>query len=429
MNMKKIIGAIVGLGALGALGYGAGVLIDLNQSYPDSAESLSGEALKAKIARGEYVAIASDCVACHTSDSKKPFAGGYKLETPFGAILSSNITSDKETGIGNWTKGQFDAAVRHGKGSHGYLYPAMPYPAYSKLTDGDLDDLWAYMQTVAPVKEKVVENQLPFPYNQRWLLGGWNLLFFHPQPFTPDSARTALLNRGQYLVEGPGHCAACHTDKNLFGGDVSEALQGATLQGWHAPDLTANQRVGLGSWSEQDIVDYLHNGTNRYEVASGPMAEAVENSTQHMSDDDLKAIAAWLKALPASDKPAPAALAANQAAMQSGKLIYDSQCAACHISSGAGVRNMIPTLANNPQLNASDPASLLTVILSGSDGAVTQGNPTAARMPGFAWKLSDEQVANVTTYIRNAWGNAAPAVTAAEVGQARKALEANNAQH
>ncbi|KAB8305864.1 cytochrome c [Erwinia endophytica] len=424
MTLKKLIGALVGIGVLGALGYGVGVAIDLNQHYPDNTDVLSGKALSDKIARGEYVAIASDCVACHTSDSHKPFAGGYKIDTPFGPILSSNITADKETGIGNWSKGQFDAAVRHGKGSHGFLYPAMPYPAYSTLTDSDLDDLWAYMQTIAPVHNKVIENQLSFPYNQRWLLGGWNLLFFHGAPFTPTASLSAQLNRGAYLVNGPGHCAACHTAKNIFGGDVSNAMQGTTLQGWHAPDLTTNAHVGLGHWSEQDVVDYLHNGSNRFTVASGPMAEAVENSTQHMTPEDLAAIAAYLKTRPASTPSVPAALANDSATMHAGKLIYDTQCAACHLSSGAGVRNMIPTLAKNPQLNAADPASLLTVILNGSDGAVTTGNPTAARMPRFDWKLSDQQIAQVTTYIRNSWGNAAPEVKADKVAHARKAIAA-----
>ncbi|MRT24938.1 c-type cytochrome [Enterobacteriaceae bacterium RIT697] len=423
MKVKTIVGGLVGLGVIAA-GYGVGVTIDLNKHYANNSEPLSGQALEEKIARGAYVAVASDCVACHTSDPHKPFAGGYKIDTPFGPILSSNITSDKETGIGRWNKGQFDAAVRHGKGSHGYLYPAMPYPAYSRLTDNDLDDLWAYMQTIAPVKEKVVENQLPFPYNQRWLLGGWNLMFSHGQPFIKDPSRSMQINRGAYLAEGPGHCAACHTAKNILGGDKKDAMQGVTLQGWHAPDLTNNSHVGLGSWSKQDIVDYLHDGTNRVEVASGPMAEAVENSTQHMTREDLAAIAAYLKTLPASSASVPAALTQDSSVMNIGKKIYDTQCAACHISSGAGVSNMIPTLAGNPQLNASDPASLLTVILAGSDGAVTLGNPTAARMPSFGWKLSDQQVAEVTTYIRNSWGNAASVVSADDVAQARKLINA-----
>ena len=373
-----------------------------------------------KIKRGEYLARASDCVACHTSDAKKPFAGGYKINTPFGTILSSNITQDKATGIGGWDKSQFDAAVRHGKGSQGYLYPAMPYPAYAKLTDSDLDDLWAYMQTIPAVKQQVVENQLPFPYNQRWLLGGWNLLFFKGKPYPNDAAHSTKLSRGEYLVEGPGHCAACHTAKNIFGGDVSEAMQGVTLQGWHAPDLTPNPYTGLGKWSEKDIVDYLRSGSNRMTVASGPMSEAIENSTQYLTQDDLEAMATYLKSLPESRPVKPAAVSHEQTAMRNGKALYETQCSACHVSSGTGVRNMIPALAANPQINAADPATLLTVILRGSDGAVTKTNPTAARMPAFGWKLTDAQVAEIATYIRNSWGNAASEVKPDEVKKARQ---------
>lgn len=424
MNKKKIVSSLVGVGVLAVAAYGAWVSYDLSRTYPEQTQTLAPGAMQAKIARGAYVATASDCVACHTAAGGKPFAGGYKIDTPFGPILSSNITSDKKTGIGSWNQSQFDAAVRHGKGSHGYLYPAMPYPAYAKLTDDDLNDLWAYMQTVPAISHSVNENQLPFPYNQRWVLGGWNLLFFHATTFNPEKQQSAQLNRGQYLVEGPGHCAACHTGKNILGGDVAETLTGTTLQGWHAPDLTSNSHVGLGRWQQQDLVDYLQNGTNRYAVASGPMAEAVENSTQHMTQNDLQAIASWLKQLPASSTAKPVALTQTESLMQQGKSLYETQCSACHVSGGEGIRNMIPALANNPQLNASDPASLLTVVLKGSDGVVTQGNPTAARMPRFDWKLSDQQVAAVTTYIRNSWGNAAPAVTEQTVEKARTALSA-----
>ena len=419
MKFKTVIGVLACAGVLGAVGYGIGIYVDLNKQYPDHESVLSEQGSQEKIKRGEYIALASDCVACHTSDVKKPFAGGYKIDTPFGPIFSSNITSDKKTGIGNWDKSKFDAAVRHGKGSHGYLYPAMPYPAYSKLTDEDFDDLWAYMQTVKPINQSIVENQLPFPYNQRWLLSGWNLLFFNSNPYRKDSNLSATVNRGKYLVEGPGHCAACHTAKNIFGGDVNDGMQGMTLQGWHAPDLTSNPRVGLGMWSEHDITEYLHSGSNRLAVASGPMAEAIENSTQYLTQDDLKAMAAYLKSLPTSRPSHPVAIADKQPIMRNGKTLYETQCSACHVSTGIGVRNMIPALVNNPQINADDPASLLRVILKGSDGTVTHANPTAARMPRFDWKMTDQQIAEITTYIRNSWGNAAAEVKPEEVKKAR----------
>ncbi|WP_337024852.1 MULTISPECIES: c-type cytochrome [unclassified Pantoea] len=417
---------IVYLAVVGALGYTALVQYDVHKSYPQEIQPEKGEALQAQIKRGEYVARLSDCTACHTAQGGKSFAGGYRLETPFGDILSSNITSDKETGIGNWTQEQFDRAVRHGIGSHGHLYAAMPYNAYAKLTDQDLTDLWAYVRTIPPVNNKVVENQLPFPFNQRWTLAGWNLLFFKDQQFKPDTAETAVINRGQYLVDGPGHCASCHTAKNFLGGDSSAYLQGGNLEGWHAPDLTQNPHTGLGSWSQEDIVDYLRSGTNRMAASSGPMTEAIENSTQYMKQDDLEAIASYLKSLPASPVNRPSAISSNDNAMMVGKKVYESQCNACHVSDGSGIRNMIPALANNPQVNAEDPSSLLNVVLNGSQGPFTHANPTSAGMPEFAWKLSDDNIADVMTYIRNSWGNAAPAVTTETVSKARKTMNSQS---
>ncbi|WP_115719512.1 c-type cytochrome [Gallaecimonas mangrovi] len=425
--MKKTL-TLVGVLIVAALViYIAAIQYDLHKSYPESQQNLTGDALKAQVARGKYLATASDCVACHTAPKGgKPFAGGYPIDTPFGTILSSNITSDKSTGIGSWTQEQFDRAVRHGKGSHGYLYPAMPYNAYARLTDQDLADIWAYMKTVPAVQNKVVENQLPFPYNQRWLLGGWNLLFFHASTFTPQAGKSAAYNRGAYLVEGPGHCAACHTAKNALGGDSSATLQGGNLSGWHAPDLTPNPHTGLGNWTTADIAQYLKTGAGHNSVATGPMAEAVHNSTQFLTDSDLNAIATYLKAQPASDHQAPAALTASNAQMQLGKRVYNSQCSACHISSGEGVNRMIPGFVKNAQVNANSPASLVHMVLTGADGVKTASNPTGAGMPRFDWKLSDQQIAGVLTYIRNRWGNAAPAVTSDEVAKARKALKADS---
>lgn len=414
-----------GIGALviiGIAGYAAYVQYGLTKHYPQPVQLASGQALTDQIKRGEYMARLSDCAACHTAPGGKSYAGGYKLQTPFGAILSSNITSDKETGIGGWTQEQFDRAVRHGVGAHGYLYPAMPYTAYAKLTDQDLVDLWAYVRTIPAVNNNVVENQLPFPFNQRWLLAGWNMLFFKDQVFQPAAQQTAEINRGAYLVDGPGHCASCHTPKNLLGADSSRYLQGATLQGWYAPDLTPNAHVGLGSWSNEDIVTYLHTGTNAITASSGPMTEAVENSTQYMTSEDLHAIASYLKSLPASSVAKPDAVAASERVMQTGKQVFETQCAACHVSDGTGIRRMIPALANNPQVNSPDPASLLNVVLKGTVGPMTHTNPTGAGMPAFAEKLTDDNIAAALTYIRNSWGNAAAPVESNTVAKARSAL-------
>lgn len=385
----------------------------------------NGQSEDPAVTRGRYVAIAGDCAACHTDPNQgKPFAGGYALQTPFGKLLASNITFDKETGIGSWTEEQFIRAVREGKGKEGeHLYPAMPYNDYVKVSDQDMHDLWAYMQTVTPVNNKVVSNQLPFPFNIRLMMLGWNLLFFNTDKFEPLADKSDEINRGAYLVEGLGHCGACHTPKNFLGGDKSAFLQGGNLDGWHAPEITSNAYTGVGGWSEQQIVDYLKTGSNDVAVASGPMAEAVTNSTQHMTDQDLHAIAVYLKSLPASDNKRPTPIAADDAQMKQGANVYSVNCSACHNSDGKGIPQLAASLANNPAIQAPEVDSLLTTVLEGGRGAVTHSNPTSGAMPSFAWKLSDAQTASVLTYIRNSWGNAAPAVTEKEAAKARKALK------
>lgn len=422
-KLTKLAAVVAGCGILGAAGFIGFAIYGEHRTFAPVQADNSGP-LQGQIKRGEYVAAMGDCMACHTVPGEPPYAGGYALETPFGIIKASNITSDTETGIGHWDLERFDKAVRHGIGSHGYLYPAMPYTAYAKMTDQDIADLWAYMGTVAPVKQKVVENELPFPYNQRVLLAGWNLLFFRDQPFTPVPGVTAIINRGDYLVNGPGHCAACHTAKNVLGGDVSDALHGGTLQGWHAPDLTGTHKVGLDQWTTDDIVSYLKTGASRQGVASGPMQEAVEYSTQHLTDPDLKAIAAYLQQLPASPARNTAAIAASDPQMVTGKRVMESQCNACHNTDGSGVRHMIPALSASAQVNAEDPANLLHVVLKGAEGPVTTGNPTGAGMPRFDWRLPDDNIAAVLTYIRNSWGNSAPRVTPDDVKHARTQLDA-----
>jgi mono/diheme cytochrome c family protein len=385
------------------------------------------------IERGRYVAIASDCTACHTKpESKLPLAGGYSISTPFGGIYASNITPDSETGIGNWTERDFFRAVRHGKGKEGeHLYPAMPYNAYVKLTDQDMHDLWMYLRSVKPIHYQVPETNLGFPYNIRLAMMGWNLLFFRNAGFQVDNSKSAEWNRGAYLVEGPEHCAACHTAKNLIGGDSSDYLQGGNLGEWHAPDITPNPHVGIGRWSEQQVVDYLKLGSNPVAVASGPMAEAVTNSTQHLTDADLRAIAVYLKQVPASTTTLPQPLSMDNAQMKMGENVYSANCTACHNSDGKGIPNLAASLANNPGLLADDASSIITTVLQGGRGAVTAGNPTSGAMPSFAWKLSDEQVAAVATYLRNSWGNTAKPVTSEEVADKRAlmSLPAQMAAH
>ncbi|WP_338556942.1 cytochrome c [Erwinia sp. E_sp_B04_7] len=377
------------------------------------------------VARGKYIAMAGDCVACHTAPgSKNVFAGGYSISTPFGGIFASNITPDPQTGIGNWTEHDFYRAVRHGKGKEGEnLYPAMPYNAYVKVSDQDMHDLWMYMRSVEPVHYKVPDTNLGFPYNIRLAMMGWNLLFFKNSGYNADTSQSEEWNRGAYLVEGLEHCSACHTPKNLLGGDTGAWLQGSNLAEWHAPDITSNSYTGIGSWNQQQIVDYLKLGSNHVAVASGPMAEAVTNSTQYLTDEDLRAIAVYLKSQPDSGTQKPQPVARETAQMRMGENVYSANCTACHNSDGKGIPNLAASLAGNPGLMAVDSSTIITTILQGGRGAVTQGNPTSGAMPAFAWKLSDEQVAAAATYLRNSWGNAAPPVKPEEVEKAREILK------
>ena len=380
------------------------------------------------IERGRYIAVAADCVACHSNPkSGKPFSGGYALETPFGTLLSSNITSDPETGIGRWTEAEFTRALREGLGKDGqHLYPAMPYTSYTKMSDQDVHDLWLYMKTVPPVRNAVVTNQLPFPFNIRALLMGWNLLFFEQKRFQPRADKSAAWNRGAYLSDALAHCGACHTPKNILGGDKSsEAYQGEVLQSWYAPDITPSKTGGIGDWSKDDIVQYLKIGSNRMAVASGPMAEAVTNSTQHLTDADLAAIADYLQTLPPGPATEAPRTAVTGAVMAQGKRVFDAQCKACHASDGTGIRHITPSFPGNTAIQSNEVAGIVRTVLAGGRGAITAENPTGAAMPSFAWNLSDQQIAAALTYIRNSWGNRAPPVTAEAVASTRKTLNLN----
>lgn len=420
MTKTTVLRGAIALVILGVLAL-IGVLLLQPKALP-LVETPAPAATAALIQRGAYLARAGDCTACHTAQGGQPYAGGLALDTPFGKIVASNITPDRETGIGGWSEAAFARALRQGVSRDGHLlYPAMPYNDYTKVSDEDVHALKAYLDSLPAVHKSVEANQLPFPFNIRQMMMGWNLLFFRDGRYRPDPHQSAEWNQGKYLVDGLGHCTACHTDKNLLGGDKAY-LQGGTLQGWYAPELSGNAHIGLGAWTNADVTGYLKTGGNDRAMAAGPMAEAVEHSTQYLSDPDLTAIATYLKSLPGSGRAAPIALAANNAQMVSGKQIFDINCAACHRSNGAGVATMLPALAGSPTVQAPDPNNLVRTILEGGAAAATRTNPTGARMPAFAWKLNDEQIAAVTTYIRNGWTNAATAVDARQVSKARKSL-------
>jgi mono/diheme cytochrome c family protein len=385
---------------------------------PGAADALSAD----PVARGRYLATAGDCAACHTRVGGAAYAGGRPINTPIGVIFSSNITPDPATGLGAWTADAFFRAVHKGIGQGGRpLYPAFPYPYFAHLTRADSDGLFAYLKTLRPVTETPPPNKLPFPVNLRFLMWIWDALFFRPATLVADPARSAAWNRGAYLVQGPGHCGACHTPKNFLGADrSSRALQGGRIDNWAAVNLAGDVRDGLGDWSKDDIAEYLRTGRNARTAASGSMTEVIYRSTSRLSDADLAAIATYLKGLAPSGRTAP--LAPSGTPMLAGEAIFLDSCAACHRADGEGAPRLFPPLRGDAALQGTDATTVVRIILGGSRAVPTPGAPTPLTMPSYADKLSDPEIASVATYVRNTWGNAAPRVTASQVAALRRRL-------
>ena len=416
MHNAEITRSVFGTSALAAIAISIGFAAHAGQ--PDPQEF-------SQIERGRYLSVLGDCASCHTvPGSGQPFGGGRAIETPFGNIDAPNITPDRETGIGAWSDDEFDAAVRHGIGRDGSrLYPAMPYNAYAKMSRDDVRAIRAYLNTVTPVKNAVVADQLPFPFDIRATMRVWDALYFDNGRYTPDPQKSPEWNRGAFLVEGPAHCGACHTPKTFLGGDkTKELFEGSALQGWFAPDITNDSRRGLGNWSIDDITAYLKTGHNRITAATGPMAEAIELSTSNMSDADLKAIATYLKSIPGH--PAAASpVKPDDPVMVAGGAIYRDQCSACHALDGHGVPQLFPSIRDSSIVRSDDPSSLIRIVLRGARSAATNKEPTAPGMPAYGWQLSDEQLAAVLTFIRNNWGAAAAPVSAQDISRARDGLK------
>jgi mono/diheme cytochrome c family protein len=373
------------------------------------------------IAHGKALTEAADCASCHTADPAKPFAGGKRIDTPFGGIYSLNLTPDRDTGLGAWSDDDFYRALRYGVARDGSrYYPAFPYPYFTKLTRQDILAIRAYLATLTPVSNRPPSPRLRWPLNYRFLMRGWNWLFFRPGILIPDQEKSTDWNRGRYLVEGPAHCGACHTPKNIFGADRrGHAYGGGLVQGWFAPRLDEAPRSGLKSWSVDDIVEYLQSGRNGRSHAGDLMAEVVVGSTSKMSDDDVHAIAVYLKDLPAG-APEPEVPPPPQTQMTDGEKVYEGACIACHEADGSGAPRIYPPLPGNANLQSVDAANALRIILDGAQTVTTPRAPNRGSMPAYRDKLSDQEIADVTTYIRNSWGNAAPAVMPAQVTKARR---------
>lgn len=376
----------------------------------------------AQLRRGQYLVAAGDCMSCHVRSGGEPLAGGLALQTPFGVIYTANITSDPETGIGSWTEDQFYRAMHEGIDDQSQnLYPAFPYPWYRIVSRADDDAILAFLKSTPAVRYTPPATELPFPMNFRAVVKAWNFLFLEIAAFEANPGQSPEWNRGAYLVNGLGHCGGCHTPKNALGGDKSrQEFHGARLEEWVAPDLTNNGRTGLGEWNIEDISEYLQNGRNKYAAAGGSMADVINYSTSLLTDADRQAIAVYLKTQPAT--PAATQGRAEAGAMRRGAAVYFDTCTGCHLEDGVGQPRIFPPLGHNAMLQQADPSGLEHLILAGSRIGTSAARTSPLTMPSFAWKLSDDEIADVATYIRNSWGNEAAAVTPAEVHEMRQHL-------
>lgn len=422
-----LAGAILGLGLLG----------------PAEAQDRNA----ALVEQGKAVAIAADCMACHTvPGGAKPFAGGYGIASPLGTIVSTNITPSQSYGIGAYSEAEFARAVRQGVRKDGtHLYPAMPYDAYGAITDADIRALYAYfMQGVRPVDEPpAAVTQLAFPFNLRIAMAGWNLFFAGRKPFVPDPARSEEINRGAYLAGALGHCASCHAPRNLLMGQSADAaMSGGAVGSWYAPNITSDPVSGIGGWSSEDLVAYFRSGHVAGKAqAAGGMAEAVQNSLQHLPERDLRALAAYLKSTPPVRDPGDqkaahgfGASASDEAAirgrypqtasdsLRSGAELFSGYCASCHQPNGAGSGNQAyPSLFANTATGLSNPANLVAAILFGVE---RESGGQAVLMPrfgdgSFVAVLNDRQIADIANYVLTRYGNPAAKVTAEDVATAR----------
>ncbi|MBN3805960.1 c-type cytochrome [Paraburkholderia sp. Ac-20336] len=382
------------------------------------------------IKKGEYLARAGDCIACHTVRGGKPFAGGLPMATPFGTMFTPNITPDDQYGIGKWTQDDFYRAMHTGRSKDGsLLYPGFPFTSYTKVTRADADAIYAYLRSVAPVNVPSRPHELKFPFNQRNMLIGWRTLFFREGEFKPDPTKSVEWNRGAYLVEGLGHCGMCHTSINAMGGPVnSAAFAGGLipLQNWYAPSLTSNKEAGLGDWDLQDIASLLKTGVSNRGAVFGPMAEVVHNSLQYLSTEDINAMATYLKTIPQkSDAPEPLQLETSEKfggeLLKQGQKIYVDNCAKCHAENGLGQPPAFPPLANNPSIQMPSAVNPIRMVLNGGYPPSTEANPHPYGMPPFAQALSNQEVAAVVTYIRMSWGNHGTAVSPQQVADLRSA--------
>ncbi|MDM0018091.1 c-type cytochrome [Variovorax saccharolyticus] len=425
--MRRLFYFLAVLASLALLAVAAVVALNLRgeEPLPDVAAA-PVTPTAAQIERGRYLALAGNCAGCHTTRGGAAYGGGVGIETPFGTVFSSNLTPDPKAGIGGWSAAHFWRAMHNGRSKDGrLLYPAFPYPNFTRVTREDSDALFAYLQSIPPAATPNLAHKLRFPYDTQAALAVWRALSFTPGSFAPEPARPAEWNRGAYLVEGLGHCIACHGSRNVLGATEEKlGLSGGLIpvENWYAPSLTSRREAGVGDWDPHDIVALLKTGTSPRGSVMGPMADVVFRSTQYLDDADLRAMAVYLKALPDAG-PAAAAAAAPAAAparrdarvMERGAKVYDQRCAYCHGDLGQGAQGAYPALAGNRAVLMDSTANLIQVVRHGGFLPSTAGNPRPYGMPPFNQVLDDDDVAAVLTFVRASWGNDAPAVSAREM--------------
>ena len=376
--------------------------------------------------QGAYVARAGNCMACHTAPGGDAFAGGRALATPFGTVFSSNLTPDAQTGLGRWSSADFWQALHHGRAKDGRLLnPAFPYVNYTKVTRADSDALFAYLQTLAPSVNPNKPHAMRWPFGTPAAIAAWRALYFSPGEFAADTSKPAQWNRGAYLIQGLGHCAACHTPRDRLGGTSNSAdLAGAMvpMQNWYAPSLRSALEAGTTDETAKDMLTLLKTGIHASGAATGPMAEVVKGSTQYLTEADLNAMVFYLTSLtlPGPPKSSPSSRGEIRSAPLQGAKLYETHCVQCHGAQGEGVKGAYPPLALNRAVTLNNPSNLVQMILYGGYAPATAGNPRPFGMPPYVLKLNDRETASILNYIRKSWGNQAPDVTELEVNQARE---------
>ncbi len=431
--------ALVVIATVGVVGLLAAMGISYISDYNIGDNNLSAVASTPQlVARGAYLARLGDCAACHSISGKPAYSGGLRMVTPIGAIYSTNITPDITYGIGHFSLPDFDRALRFGVADGHTLYPAMPYTSYYNTTPGDVAALYAYFRhgvAAAAIPDR--PSDIPFPLSMRWPLTYWRWLFAsRPEPFWPAPGMAPGIARGDYLVNGMGHCGECHTPRALTmqveaiaPGDGAAYLSGAVIENFFAPSLRNGGPGTIGIWTNGELAQFLKTGANPHGIAFGSMSDVIVHSTQYLNDADALAMASYLKTIRSSSDAPLAPFIYNKAehealrngnASKPGAMIYLDNCAACHRPDGTGYERVFPRLAGNPVAEADNPLSLITIVLQGSQTPRTRGTPAQFAMPDFAWRLSDREVADVINFIRTSWGNRASLISSRDVNRVRR---------